>query len=79
MITAPYEDAWGAGKVITLTKAVLTGGTTHEKKIEAILGTDLSIYYFNQLLEDKYPICANRTNYKGRITSPNWREGFLVL
>lgn len=39
-------------------------GATHEKKIEAILGTDLSIYYFNQLLEDKYPICANKTNYK---------------
>lgn len=30
-------------------------GTTHEKKIGAILGTDLTIYYFNQLLEDKYP------------------------
>lgn len=39
-------------------------GTTHEKKIGASLGTDLTIYYFNQLLEDKYPICANRTNYK---------------
>ena len=33
------------------------------KKIKAVIGTDFSIYYFNQMLQDKYPICANKTRY----------------
>nr|XP_034337034.1 VWFA and cache domain-containing protein 1 [Crassostrea gigas]XP_034337496.1 VWFA and cache domain-containing protein 1 [Crassostrea gigas]XP_034337917.1 VWFA and cache domain-containing protein 1 [Crassostrea gigas] len=76
VVSAPYEDAWGAGKVISLTKTVSTRGATHERKIEAILGTDLSIYYFNQLLEDKYPICANKTSYNCIVID---NSGFLVM
>ena len=31
--------------------------------IEGALGTDFSIYYFYQKLQDLYPICANKTKY----------------
>ena len=32
--------------------------------MEGVLGTDFSIYYFDQMLQDKYPICANKTSYR---------------
>lgn len=31
--------------------------------IEGALGTDFSIYYFHQKLQDLYPICANKIKY----------------
>lgn len=38
-------------------------GTNPDRKLEAVIGTDFSVFYFKQILEDKYPICANITNY----------------
>ena len=35
----------------------------YNQMIEGALGTDFSIYYFHQKLQDLYPICANKINY----------------
>nr|XP_022331553.1 VWFA and cache domain-containing protein 1-like [Crassostrea virginica] len=71
VVSAPYEDSWGSGKVITLSRVILRGQTT-----EAVLGTDFSIYYFNQMLQDKYPICANKASYTCIVID---NSGFLVM
>ncbi|XP_022331617.1 VWFA and cache domain-containing protein 1-like [Crassostrea virginica] len=73
VVSAPYEDSWGSGKVITLSKAILN---RNGKKIEAVIGTDFSIYYFNQMLQDNYLICANKTRYTCIVID---NSGFLVI
>eukprot|EP00105_Crassostrea_gigas_P035327 XP_019919475.1 PREDICTED: VWFA and cache domain-containing protein 1 [Crassostrea gigas] len=76
VLSAPYEDSWGAGRIISLTKTILQGGTNPDKKLEAVIGTDFSVFYFKQILEDKYPICANKTNYICIVID---NSGFLVM
>ncbi|XP_022300000.2 VWFA and cache domain-containing protein 1-like [Crassostrea virginica] len=73
VVSAPYEDSWGSGKIISLTKAILIG---RSKKTEGVLGTDFSIYYFDQMLQDIYPICANKTSYSCIVID---NSGFLVM
>lgn len=74
VISAPYEDSWGSGRVISLTKTILHGLTG--RKIEAVIGTDFSLFYFKQMLEDIYPICTNRTKYNCILID---NSGFLVM
>ncbi|XP_034314932.2 VWFA and cache domain-containing protein 1 isoform X1 [Magallana gigas] len=76
VVSAPYEDSWGSGRVISLTKTILQGGTNPDRKLEAVIGTDFSIFYFNQMLEDRYPICAARSNYSCILID---NSGFLVM
>ncbi|XP_061178007.1 VWFA and cache domain-containing protein 1-like [Saccostrea echinata] len=78
VVSAPYEDSWGSGKVISLTRAILKSGTNPgmRSKIEAVIGTDFSIYHFNQILKDRYPICANKTSYSCIVID---NSGFLVM
>lgn len=51
-------------KAYILTAVVCCSGTNTGGKVEAVIGTDFSIYFFNQMLEDIYPICADRTRYR---------------
>ncbi|XP_048728643.2 VWFA and cache domain-containing protein 1-like [Ostrea edulis] len=78
VVSAPYEDSWGSGKVITVSRSILKKATTQggSDKIEAVMGTDFSIYYFNQILKDKYPICANTTTHSCIVID---NSGFLVM
>ncbi|XP_065940278.1 VWFA and cache domain-containing protein 1 [Magallana gigas] len=76
VVSAPYEDSWGSGKIISLTRSILKGGTNTGGKAEAVIGTDFSIYFFNQMLEDIYPICADRTRYSCILID---NSGFLVM
>uniref|UniRef100_A0A8W8N3R2 VWFA domain-containing protein n=1 Tax=Magallana gigas TaxID=29159 RepID=A0A8W8N3R2_MAGGI len=76
VVSAPYEDSWGSGKIISLTRSILKGGTNTGGKVEAVIGTDFSIYFFNQMLEDIYPICADRTRYSCILID---NSGFLVM
>ncbi|XP_065942394.1 VWFA and cache domain-containing protein 1 isoform X1 [Magallana gigas] len=76
VVTAPYEELWGSGKVISLTRTILKGGSNSGRNIEATIGTGISIYYFKQMLENRYPICTNRTNYNCIVLD---NSGFLVM
>ncbi|XP_062591885.1 VWFA and cache domain-containing protein 1-like [Saccostrea cucullata] len=76
VVSAPYEDSWGSGKVITLSRVILKSATNPKSKTEAVIGTDFSIYHFHQLLKDKYPICANKTLYSCIVID---NSGFLVM
>ncbi|XP_034328195.2 VWFA and cache domain-containing protein 1 isoform X2 [Magallana gigas] len=76
VLSAPYEDSWGSGRIISLTKTILQGGSNPDRKLEAVIGTDFSVFYFKQMLEDKYPICANKTNYICIVID---NSGFLVM
>lgn len=76
VLSAPYEDLWGSGKIISLTKTILQGGPNPDKTVEAVIGTDFSIFFFKQMLEDKYPICANKTKYNCIVID---NSGFLVM
>nr|XP_034308982.1 VWFA and cache domain-containing protein 1-like [Crassostrea gigas] len=71
VLSAPYEDSWGSGKIISLTRSILKGG-----KVQAVIGTDFSVYFFNQMLQDIYSICANITRYNCIIID---NSGFLVM
>nr|XP_019926041.2 VWFA and cache domain-containing protein 1 isoform X1 [Crassostrea gigas] len=74
VISAPYEDSWGSGRVISLTKTILQGW--NGKKIESVIGTDFSLYYFKQMIEDIYPICTNKAKYNCILID---NSGFLVM
>ncbi|XP_022331682.2 VWFA and cache domain-containing protein 1-like [Crassostrea virginica] len=73
VLSAPYEDLWGAGKIISITRVIFKG---YSKKIEGVIGTDFSIYYFDQMLQNLYPICANKTMYTCIVID---NSGFLVM
>ncbi|XP_078333915.1 VWFA and cache domain-containing protein 1-like isoform X2 [Crassostrea virginica] len=73
VLLPPYIDRWGAGTVITITKAISIG---YNQMIEGALGTDFSIYYFHQKLQDLYPICANKINYTCMVIDDS---GFLIM
>nr|XP_022294872.1 VWFA and cache domain-containing protein 1-like isoform X2 [Crassostrea virginica] len=73
VLLAPYTDRWGAGTVITITRAISIG---KKQIIEGALGTDFSIYYFHQKLQDLYPICANKIKYTCIVIDDS---GFLVM
>ncbi|XP_053377482.1 VWFA and cache domain-containing protein 1-like isoform X2 [Mercenaria mercenaria] len=55
VLSAPYEDQWGSGFLITLSTAITEPGSS--KRTFAITGTDFTITYLYNTLITKYEKC----------------------
>ncbi|XP_061177706.1 VWFA and cache domain-containing protein 1-like [Saccostrea echinata] len=74
VVSPPYEDLGGMGRVITLSRTILIG--RNNGKGEAVVGADLSVYFLHQILLDLYPVCRNRTEFSCIVIDDS---GFLVM
>ncbi|XP_061186991.1 VWFA and cache domain-containing protein 1-like [Saccostrea echinata] len=78
VISAPYNDYWGAGKVISISRNLNTKSSrssSQNEVTEAVLVSDFSMFYFHQMVKKKYPQC----NDKKYICMIIDNSGFLVM
>lgn len=68
VISAPYNDLWGAGKVISISRTIHIKWKeehSHGKSVEAVIAGDVSVFYFYQLILKMYSVCNDRKYVKG--------------
>ncbi|XP_077995824.1 VWFA and cache domain-containing protein 1-like [Glandiceps talaboti] len=77
-LSAPYEDANGAGYIITLSKSIVESVNIFESTSDdviAVMGIDFTLAYFYHLVTRNYPIC--KENRYGCFVMDN--SGYLVV
>ncbi|XP_077996465.1 VWFA and cache domain-containing protein 1-like [Glandiceps talaboti] len=77
-LSAPYEDANGAGYKITLSKSIVESFNIFESTSDdviAVMGIDISLAYFYDLLTRNYPICKE-IRYRCFVMD---NSGYLVV
>ncbi|XP_077996293.1 VWFA and cache domain-containing protein 1-like isoform X2 [Glandiceps talaboti] len=77
-LSAPYEDANGAGYIITLSKAIVESVNIFDSTSDdviAVMGIDFTLAYFYHLVTRNYPIC--KENRYGCFVMDN--SGYLVV
>ncbi|XP_077996294.1 VWFA and cache domain-containing protein 1-like [Glandiceps talaboti] len=77
-LSAPYEDANGAGYIITLSKTIVESVNIFESTSDdviAVMGIDFTLAYFYHLLTRNYPICKEN-RYRCFVMD---NSGYLVV
>ncbi|KAJ8321750.1 hypothetical protein KUTeg_000221 [Tegillarca granosa] len=79
IFSAPYEDLWGAGYLITISHTIYQGRSNlkHEStdKVKAVMAVDISIHYFYQMVLRQYKLC-NSTQFRCFVID---NSGFFVI
>ncbi|XP_071491032.1 VWFA and cache domain-containing protein 1-like [Diadema antillarum] len=63
-LSSPYLDAGGAGYIVTLSRVIFEGRSngyhTETDHVVAVMGIDITLPYFYQLLTDTLPVCTEK-------------------
>ncbi|KAK3088398.1 hypothetical protein FSP39_018681 [Pinctada imbricata] len=80
VLSTPYLDAWGSGYLLTLSRSMyegkLNGQHSPDDVVVGVMGTDLTVNYFNQLIQEIYPICGQTQSYSCIVIDDS---GFIVM
>ncbi|XP_063407199.1 VWFA and cache domain-containing protein 1-like [Mytilus trossulus] len=78
VLSAPYLDLWGSGYLITLSKTITEGSGSGPASGQtvAVIGTDFTINYFYQMMQNTYSDCQNIQQYSCFILDSS---GYIVI
>ncbi|VDI58540.1 Hypothetical predicted protein [Mytilus galloprovincialis] len=76
VVSAPYLDLWGSGYLITLSKTITEGSGSTSGQTVAVIGTDFTINYFYQMMQNTYTDCQNTQQYSCFILDSS---GYIVI
>ncbi|CAC5388604.1 unnamed protein product [Mytilus coruscus] len=78
VVSAPYLDLWGSGYLITLSKTITegSGSVPGSGQTVAVIGTDFTINYFYQMMQNTYSDCRNIQQFSCFILDSS---GYIVI
>lgn len=77
VFSRPYKDSWGAGFVMTISKAIckdVCSPYDNDNSVAAVIAADLSVDYFHEMIIQSLPAC--RTHYKCFVID---NSGYIVF
>ncbi|XP_076082495.1 VWFA and cache domain-containing protein 1-like isoform X1 [Mytilus galloprovincialis] len=78
VLSAPYLDLWGSGYLITLSKTITegSGSGVGSGQTVAVIGTDFTINYFYQMMQNTYSDCQNTQQFSCFVLDSS---GYIVI